>query len=49
MIIVIDDNEHNAYALEWMLNRFFIPLGDSALFKVVIVHTKPSATSTVDL
>ncbi|GKV18189.1 hypothetical protein SLEP1_g28607 [Rubroshorea leprosula] len=49
MIVAIDDNEHSAYALEWMLDHFFVLLGDSALFKLVIVHTKPSTTSAVGL
>ncbi|GLT61457.1 hypothetical protein SLA2020_341620 [Shorea laevis] len=49
MIVAVDDNQHSAYALEWTLDHFFVPLGDSALFKLVIVHAKPSATIAVGL
>ncbi|GKV52578.1 hypothetical protein SLEP1_g59155 [Rubroshorea leprosula] len=49
MIVTVDDSEHSAYTLEWMLDHFFVPLGDSALFKLVIVHAKPSATFAVGL
>ncbi|GLT41504.1 hypothetical protein SLA2020_155630 [Shorea laevis] len=49
MIVVVDDNQHSAYALEWTLDHFFFPLGDSALFKLVIVHAKPSTTIAVGL
>ncbi|GKU86523.1 hypothetical protein SLEP1_g1035 [Rubroshorea leprosula] len=49
MIVAVDDNQHSAYALEWTLDHFSVPRGDSALFKLVIVHAKPSATTTVGL
>ncbi|GKV08153.1 hypothetical protein SLEP1_g19827 [Rubroshorea leprosula] len=49
MIVVVNDSEHNAYVLEWTLDHFFIPLGDSALFNLVIVHAKPFATTVVGL
>ncbi|GKV12616.1 hypothetical protein SLEP1_g23738 [Rubroshorea leprosula] len=49
MIVAVDDSEHSPYTLEWTLDHFFVPLGDSALFKLVIVHAKPSATSFVCL
>ncbi|GLT41503.1 hypothetical protein SLA2020_155620 [Shorea laevis] len=49
MIVAVDDNQHSAYALEWTLDHFSVPLGDSALFKLVIVHAKPSTTTTVGL
>ncbi|GKV46928.1 hypothetical protein SLEP1_g53886 [Rubroshorea leprosula] len=40
MIVAVDDNQHNAYALEWTLDHFSVPQGDSALFKLVIVQAK---------
>ncbi|GKV20238.1 hypothetical protein SLEP1_g30395 [Rubroshorea leprosula] len=49
MIVAVDDNQHSAYAQEWTLDHFFVSLGDSALFKLVIVHAKPSVTIAVGL
>ncbi|GKV22172.1 hypothetical protein SLEP1_g32058 [Rubroshorea leprosula] len=49
MIVAVDESEHSTYALEWTLDHFFVPLGDSCLFKLVIVHAKPSCTSSVGL
>ncbi|GKU91847.1 hypothetical protein SLEP1_g5661 [Rubroshorea leprosula] len=49
MIIAVDDNQHSGYAQEWTLDHFFVSLVDSALFKLIIVHTKPSVTIAVSL
>ncbi|XP_059625684.1 universal stress protein PHOS34 [Cornus florida] len=49
MVVGIDDSEHSSYALEWTLNHFFIPLASNSLFKLVIVHAKPSPASVVGL
>ncbi|GKU85410.1 hypothetical protein SLEP1_g90 [Rubroshorea leprosula] len=50
MIVTINDSEHSSgVSLEWMLDHFFAPLGDSALFNLVIIHAKPFATTVVDL
>ncbi|GKV53236.1 hypothetical protein SLEP1_g59772 [Rubroshorea leprosula] len=49
MTVAVDDSKHSAYALEWMLGHFFVPLCDTALFKLVIVHAKPSATFAISL
>ncbi|GKV41782.1 hypothetical protein SLEP1_g49274 [Rubroshorea leprosula] len=45
MIISVNDGEHSpGVSVEWTLDHFFVPLGDSALFNLVIIHTKPFAT-----
>lgn len=48
MIVAVDDSEHSAYALKWTLDHFFKPVPDP-IFKLVLVHAKPSATSAVGL
>uniref|UniRef100_A0A6N2M8V5 UspA domain-containing protein n=1 Tax=Salix viminalis TaxID=40686 RepID=A0A6N2M8V5_SALVM len=48
MVVGIDDSEHSTYGLEWTLDHFFTPsLGSNSLFKLVVVHAKPSASSAV--
>ncbi|GKV29589.1 hypothetical protein SLEP1_g38500 [Rubroshorea leprosula] len=45
MIIAVNDGEHSpGVSVEWTLDHFFVPLGDSALFNLVIIHAKPFAT-----
>ncbi|OIV91289.1 hypothetical protein TanjilG_01820 [Lupinus angustifolius] len=48
MVIAIDDSEHSTYALKWTLDHFFVPVTNH-IFKLVLVHAKPSATSAVGL
>ncbi|XP_048441839.1 universal stress protein PHOS34-like isoform X2 [Pyrus x bretschneideri] len=48
MVIGADDSEESHYALEWTLDHFFKPFGgDTAPFKLIIVHAKPSVSSVV--
>lgn len=49
MVVGMDDSEHSYYALEWTLHHFFSPAVRSAspLFKLVVVHAKPSPSSVV--
>ncbi|KAM1042265.1 hypothetical protein ACFX2I_031287 [Malus domestica] len=48
MVIGADDSEESHYALEWTLDHLFKPLGgDTAPFKLIIVHAKPSVSSVV--
>ncbi|CAI9105438.1 OLC1v1004363C1 [Oldenlandia corymbosa var. corymbosa] len=49
MVVGIDDSEHSFYALEWTLEHFFVPAGNLAPFKLVVVHAKPSPTSAIGL
>ncbi|CAN1186338.1 Universal stress protein A-like protein [Linum perenne] len=51
MVVGIDDSEHSMYALQWTLDHFFTPLagGDASLFKLVVVHSKPTPSSVVSL
>ncbi|XP_054811391.1 universal stress protein PHOS32-like [Prosopis cineraria] len=48
MVVGIDDYEHSTYALQWTLDHFFAS-GPNPLFKLLLVHAKPSATSVVGL
>ncbi|XP_061347255.1 universal stress protein PHOS32-like isoform X2 [Gastrolobium bilobum] len=45
MVVGIDDSEHSSYALKWTLDHFF----PNPMFKLVLVHSRPSATSAVGL
>ncbi|PKI32183.1 hypothetical protein CRG98_047419 [Punica granatum] len=45
MVIGIDDSEHSTYALEWILDHFFVPVAPNCPFKLYIVHAKPTASS----
>ncbi|CAN1332757.1 Universal stress protein A-like protein [Linum perenne] len=50
MVVGIDDSEHSMYALQWTLDHFFTPFaGDGSLFKLVVVHSKPTPSSVVSL
>ncbi|RDX89033.1 hypothetical protein CR513_29295 [Mucuna pruriens] len=45
VLIGIDDSEQSTYALNWALDHFF----PSPIFKLVLVHSRPTATSAVGL
>ncbi|CAK8572795.1 unnamed protein product [Lathyrus sativus] len=47
MIVAIDESEHSAYALKWTLDHFFN--NNNSVFKLVLLHARPSATSSVGL
>ncbi|KAK1558678.1 hypothetical protein Q3G72_005339 [Acer saccharum] len=49
MVVGIDDSEHSVYALEWTLDHFFTNFASNPPFKLVVVHSKPSASSVVGL
>ncbi|XP_073014247.1 universal stress protein A-like protein [Typha latifolia] len=48
VVVGVDEGEHSEYALEWTLRRFFSG-SSSGLFKLVVVHAKPSPASIVNL
>ncbi|CAJ2629139.1 unnamed protein product [Trifolium pratense] len=48
MVVAIDESDHSAYALRWTLDHFFTA-GNDSVFKLVLVHARPSATSSVGL
>ncbi|KAL2323648.1 hypothetical protein Fmac_028027 [Flemingia macrophylla] len=45
VIIGIDDSEQSTYALNWALDHFF----PSPIFKLLLVHSRSTATSAVGL
>ncbi|KAF9604922.1 hypothetical protein IFM89_011289 [Coptis chinensis] len=49
MVIGIDDGEHSFYALEWTLDRFFVPFASNPPFRLILLHSKPSPSSVVGL
>ena len=49
MVVAIDDSEHSTYALEWTLDHFFTPYASNHPFKLVLVHAKPTASTSVGL
>ncbi|XP_028788651.1 universal stress protein PHOS34-like [Neltuma alba] len=48
MMVAIDESEHSAYALKWALDHFFTST-PNPLFKLILVHARPSAISTLGL
>ncbi|KAM4119099.1 hypothetical protein ACJW30_03G034000 [Castanea mollissima] len=49
MVVGIDDNEHNTYALEWTLDHFFAPYASNHPFKLVLVHSKATPSAAIGL
>ncbi|WCJ21340.1 Adenine nucleotide alpha hydrolases-like superfamily protein [Euphorbia peplus] len=50
MIVGIDDSEQSNYALNWTLDRFFLPFASSnAPFTLLLLHAKPTPASAVGL
>ncbi|KAL7112728.1 hypothetical protein ACP275_04G020200 [Erythranthe tilingii] len=49
MVVGMDDSVHSYHALEWTLQHFFTPAPEKSLFKLVIVHAKPSPVTAVGL
>uniref|UniRef100_A0A5B6YVE3 Putative Adenine nucleotide alpha hydrolases-like superfamily protein n=1 Tax=Davidia involucrata TaxID=16924 RepID=A0A5B6YVE3_DAVIN len=47
MVVGLDDSEHSFYALEWTLDHFFTPFASNSPFSLVIIHSKPSPSSTI--
>ncbi|KAL3626015.1 hypothetical protein CASFOL_029564 [Castilleja foliolosa] len=47
MVVGIDDSDCSFYALEWTLQHFFSASPENHLFKLVIVHAKPSPSTVV--
>lgn len=47
MLVAIDESDHSAYALKWTLDHFFST--NNSVFKLVLVHARPAATSSVGL
>ncbi|KAL6499479.1 hypothetical protein OROGR_027389 [Orobanche gracilis] len=50
MVVGLDDSDCSFYALEWTLEHFFFSTPpETPLFKLVLVHAKPSPVSAVGL
>lgn len=49
MVVGLDDSDHSFHALEWTLDHFFSPPPEKPVFKLFVVHAKPSAASAVGL
>ncbi|KAI3937170.1 hypothetical protein MKW92_019586 [Papaver armeniacum] len=47
IVVGIDDSDQST--LEWTLDHFFAPPGSNSIFKLVVVHAKPSPSSVVGL
>ena len=46
MLVAIDDSEHSFYALEWILDHFFVE-GASHLFRLTLIHARASPASAL--
>lgn len=42
-----DDSEHSIYALDWILKHFFAPFASNPIYRLVLVHAKPSLPAVV--
>lgn len=49
MVVGVDESSHSFYALEWTLDRFFVPFNPSPPYDLVIVHARPSASSVLGI
>uniref|UniRef100_A0A7N1A3Y1 UspA domain-containing protein n=2 Tax=Kalanchoe fedtschenkoi TaxID=63787 RepID=A0A7N1A3Y1_KALFE len=49
MLFAIDEGEHSFYALEWVLDHFFVTSGLNQPFKLIVVYAKPTPSSVVGL
>ncbi|KAL8167762.1 hypothetical protein V2J09_009261 [Rumex salicifolius] len=49
MLVAIDDSDHSFYALEWALDHFLVPHAPNFPFSLVVLHAKPSPTSSIGL
>lgn len=45
MVVGMDASDYSVYGLEWTLNHFFILFASNPVFKLVIVHAKPSSSA----
>ncbi|GAA0157837.1 hypothetical protein LIER_15016 [Lithospermum erythrorhizon] len=48
MVVGIDDSDHSFYALQWILEHFFIEPSQSP-FKLLLVHAKPLPSTAIGL
>ncbi|GJS23221.1 adenine nucleotide alpha hydrolases-like superfamily protein [Tanacetum coccineum] len=48
MIVGVDESEESFFALEWTLDRFLVPSAPNPPFTLIIVHSKPTATSSLN-
>ncbi|KMZ66454.1 Universal stress protein [Zostera marina] len=49
MVVGMDESEHSQYAFHWTIEHFFSNSNSSSIFKLVVVHAKPSPTSSFAL
>ncbi|GJX17527.1 adenine nucleotide alpha hydrolases-like superfamily protein [Tanacetum coccineum] len=45
MVVGVDESVESFFALEWTLDRFLVPSAPNPPFSLIIVYSKPSATS----
>ncbi|PWA49808.1 hypothetical protein CTI12_AA481190 [Artemisia annua] len=48
MVVGVDESEESFFALEWTLDRFLVPSAPNPPFTLIIVHSKPTATSAMN-
>ncbi|XP_044484068.1 universal stress protein PHOS34-like [Mangifera indica] len=42
MMVAVDNSNHSFYALEWALDNFFAKVGSNHLFRLIVIHARPS-------
>ncbi|KAI3679030.1 hypothetical protein L6452_38337 [Arctium lappa] len=47
MVVGVDDSEQSFFALEWTLDHFLAPSAPNPPFNLIIVHSKPTPTSSM--
>nr|GEX03543.1 adenine nucleotide alpha hydrolases-like superfamily protein [Tanacetum cinerariifolium] len=45
MVVGVDESVESFFALEWTLDRFLVPSAPNPPFTLIIVYSKPTATS----
>ncbi|PKI39636.1 hypothetical protein CRG98_039963 [Punica granatum] len=49
IVVAVDESSHSFYALEWTLDRFFVPFAPVQHYSLVIVHARPSASTILGI
>ncbi|KAJ0035917.1 hypothetical protein Pint_24514 [Pistacia integerrima] len=45
MLVAVDDSNHSFFALEWALDNFFVSVGSNHLFRLMVIHARPTPTT----
>ncbi|KAJ8422347.1 hypothetical protein Cgig2_015342 [Carnegiea gigantea] len=49
MLVGLDESEESFYALQWTLDRFFVPYTSKYPFRLILLHAKPTASAAIGM